>query len=70
MLRYDTQPDHVTGAESGSLVVSDFADRMPTHVYRCGMGKCRICSCPSFTGGGNICSDCGHRYDDHATSPL
>jgi hypothetical protein len=36
----------------------------------CGLGRCGRCSCPSFKGRGNICEDCGHRYDDHGTSPF
>lgn len=37
---------------------------------RCGLGKCRICNCQAFRGSGNICEDCAHHYDEHATSPL
>ena len=37
---------------------------------KCGLGKCRICSCWAFKGGGDICEDCTHHYDDHATKPF
>jgi hypothetical protein len=36
----------------------------------CGLGQCRICSCPAFKGHGNICEDCGHHYGDHTTKPF
>jgi hypothetical protein len=34
----------------------------------CGLGQCRLCSCPAFRGPGNRCEDCGHHYDEHTTS--
>jgi hypothetical protein len=33
----------------------------------CGLGQCRICSCPAFDGRGNLCENCGHHYDEHTT---
>jgi hypothetical protein len=38
--------------------------------FRCGLGQCRLCSCPAFKGQGNRCEDCGHHYDDHTTKPF
>ncbi len=38
--------------------------------FGCGLGQCRRCSCWAFKGGGNICEDCGHDYDDHTTKPF
>jgi hypothetical protein len=37
------------------------------HQITFGLGRCRLCSCWAFRGSGNICEDCGHHYDDHAT---
>jgi len=35
-----------------------------------GLGRCSLCNCPGFKGNGNICEDCGHRYDEHDTKWL
>jgi hypothetical protein len=37
---------------------------------RCGLGKCRLCSCVAFRGRGDVCEDCGHHYGDHTTKPF
>jgi hypothetical protein len=42
----------------------------PERQIWCGLGPCRLCSCPAFRGPpqGNRCEDCGHHYGDHTTS--
>jgi hypothetical protein len=42
----------------------------PKRQFSFGLGRCRLCSCWAFKGSGNICEDCGHHYDDHATKPF
>ena len=38
---------------------------LPSKRAEAGYGRCGKCPCQAFSGYGNQCTNCGHRFSDH-----
>ena len=56
---------HTIGANDDYIVEAPRSALHEKHPEKAGYNKCSTCDCAEFGGMGDICSRCGHGFDEH-----